>query len=103
MAQSKSFAVLWREHPPGANTDFEDQLFWHCLTWHSLPVAKILIRWRPEFFREDFGFLHEVGFARTTGEVVGDLNRCYGRNVRDRKPCFDLAQLVLIRFHGWLT
>ena len=84
MAQSKTFAVLWREHHPGADADFEDHLFWRCLTWHSLPLAKILIRWRPDFFREDFEFLHEVGFARTTEEVVGDVNRFYGRNVRDR-------------------
>lgn len=84
MPASKTFATLWSERHQGAIDDFENQMFWQCLHRHSLPLASLLIQYQPRFFREDFEFLRDVAFARTTDEVVGDLNRFYGRNVRDR-------------------
>lgn len=48
------------------------------------PVALLIARFNPTFFHEDLTFLREVGAATSRSEVVGELNRFYGRNLRDR-------------------
>lgn len=38
----------------------------------------------PSFFDEDFGLARELSTAVSHGEVLTELNRFYGRNVRDK-------------------
>jgi hypothetical protein len=80
----RSFKSLFCEAYDCPAQEFEQRLFRRCVHRPALPLALIISRLRPEFFREDLGFLREVGAATTRSEVVGELNRFYGRNVRDR-------------------
>jgi hypothetical protein len=64
--------------------DYERAVFWRCLYRHSLPLAAVLYSLKPEFFREDFDFIREVGNI-TSGEMFkAELNFFYGRNVREK-------------------
>jgi len=64
--------------------DFERRLFRKCLFPHALPVAGLIERLDPDFFKEDYEMLRDVASARCTEEVVCELNRFFGRNARDR-------------------
>lgn len=52
---------------------------------------------RPGFFREDEGFICDLATARSREEVLTELNRFYGRNVRDRNW---LRKLFSLRVSG---
>jgi hypothetical protein len=62
--------------------DFEQKLFGMALFRHALPFVPLLLRWRPEIFREDFDLMREAGHTCSRGELVTELNRFYGRNRR---------------------
>lgn len=83
MQMGKTFLTLWCEQHGGTATEFERRLFWRCLNRHALPLAFFLIRLKPETFREDFEMLRDIKSSTNTDEVVGELNRFYGRNLRD--------------------
>jgi hypothetical protein len=80
----QSFRSLFCEAYGCAPDEFEQRLFQRCLYRPIVPVAWIILRVSPAFFREDLVFLREVGAATSRSEVVGELNRFYGRNIRDR-------------------
>lgn len=63
---------------------FERKLFTKCLFRHAVPFAWLLQKWNPDFFREDFDMLRDVANARNTDEVLGEVNRFFGRNARDK-------------------
>ena len=75
----------------------ERQLFTRCLHRHARPFAPLLALLRPEFFREDEGFICDLATARSREEVLTELNRFYGRNVRDRNW---LRKLFSLRVSG---
>jgi hypothetical protein len=64
--------------------EFECRLFRKCLFRHALPFAALIERVDPDFFKEDYEMLRDVASARTTEEVICELNRFFGRNARDR-------------------
>jgi hypothetical protein len=64
--------------------EFERRLFRKCLFRHALPFAGLIQKLDPDFFKEDFEMLRDVASARTTEEVICELNRFFGRNARDR-------------------
>jgi hypothetical protein len=64
--------------------EFESRLFRKCLFRHALPFAGLIQKLDPDFFKEDFEMLRDVASARTTEEVICELNRFFGRNARDR-------------------
>jgi hypothetical protein len=64
--------------------EFERRLFRKCLFRHALPIAGLIERVDPDFFKEDYEMLRDVASARTTEEVICELNRFFGRNARDR-------------------
>jgi hypothetical protein len=80
----RDFQALFCERFACSAEEFEELLFWRCLYRHALPLAAVLRRTQPTFFTEDFSFLRELRRVNSTSEVVGELNRFYGRNVRDR-------------------
>ncbi len=51
----------------------------------------------PLFFREDTDFIRDVGTATSRGEVICELNRFYGRNMRDRNW---LRRVFFLRLSG---
>ena len=81
---ARSFKMLFCEGYNCPAHDFERQLFRRCVHWPALPLALVICRLRPSFFREDLAFIRDVGAAVSRSEVVSELNRFYGRNVRDR-------------------
>jgi hypothetical protein len=86
----KLFQEIYCEFFKCPQEDFQMKVFWSCLYLHAVPVASFLLRRNPDFFREDLDFIREVGQATTLGEFRAELNRFYGRNLRDkswlRKP-----------------
>jgi len=80
----KSFKSLWCEKRGCPASEFEQQLFWHCLHRHALLLAPLIAHLSPSFFTEDFAFFREVGDTRSRGELINEANRFYGRNLRDR-------------------
>jgi hypothetical protein len=80
----KSFKTLYCEQHACSEEDYDQHVFRRCLNLHAVPVANMLSQWAPAFFREDFDFVREVGFVTTRGELICELNRFYGRNLRDR-------------------
>lgn len=63
---------------------FERKLFQKCLFRHALPFVWLLEKCDPDFFREDLEMLRDVASARTTDEVICEINRFFGRNARDK-------------------
>ena len=67
---------------------YEQRLFWRCLYRHALPVAALVHWLDPEYFldvfREDFDFIREIGDVRDPDVFQVELDRFYGRNVRDK-------------------
>lgn len=80
----KDFRALFCESYRCSIQTYQPQLFSRCLHRHARPFAGILARLSKTFFHEDLGFIGDVATAASHGEVVTELNRFYGRNVRDR-------------------
>ena len=66
-----------------APEQFEERMFARTLFRHAIPFSW-LIRDRRSFFREDLEMLRDIASARSTPEVICELNRFYGRNHRDK-------------------
>lgn len=81
---SKSFQALYCSHFGSEASHFEADVFWKCVFRHAWLPARAIHRLCPSFFHEDFGFLRDLATAKCRGEVLTELNRFYGRNVRDR-------------------
>lgn len=94
---SDSFRSLFCEAYGCAPDDFEQQLFRRCLYRPLAPLALLIARLKPAFFHEDLSFLREVGAATSRSEVVSELNRFYGRNLRDKNW---IRKLLAIRVSG---
>jgi hypothetical protein len=87
------FRQLFSEKWGADAAEFERRLFRKCLFRHALPFASLIEKLDPDFFREDYEMLRDVASARTTEEVICELNRFFGRNARDRsfwRPTFYL-------------
>lgn len=67
-----------------ASEDYETEVFWHCLYRHSLPVAWWIFKRDPDFFREDFDLIREVGTMSNPETFRSEVNFFYGRNLRDK-------------------
>lgn len=64
--------------------DYERKVFWRCMHRHALPIAFLIYRVEPGFFREDFDLIREVGRVRNPVMFTTELNYFHGRNARDR-------------------
>lgn len=78
------FQSLVCEYFACAPEAYEGQLFRRSLHWHVAPIAAALAKWNPAFFSEDTGLIADLASATSHAEVLSELNRFYGRNVRDR-------------------
>jgi hypothetical protein len=83
-ASARNFRYLFCGHFRCTPEQYEKQLFIRCLHRHARPFARLLTRLNPAFFSEDRGFICDLATARSREEVLTELNRFYGRNVRDR-------------------
>lgn len=63
---------------------FEERVFWRTLHRHSIPLAAWLYKRDPDFFREDFDFIREIGSIKDPRVFTTELNRFHGRNVREK-------------------
>jgi hypothetical protein len=82
--QRKTFRALFCEHFECPAKNFEKQLFRTCLHRHAIPFRRLAAKLDPDFFREDLGLIADLATAASHEEVISELNRFYGRNVRDR-------------------
>jgi hypothetical protein len=81
---SKSFQTLYCEHYQCSAQEFEQRVFRECLYRHALPLAPLFASLDPCFFLEDLSFIRDVGHAASRSEVISELNRFFGRNMRER-------------------
>ncbi len=81
---SKSFKTIYCETYRCDPNDYVKRVFSRCLFWHAVPLAPIIARIDPFFFQEDLEFIREIGEVRNSGEFKSELNRFYGRNLRDQ-------------------
>src|SRR4029079_12814438 len=79
-----TFKTLFCKRFQCSDPEFERQLFARCLHWHARLLSPIIARLSSRFFQEDLGFSGDLSTAASHGEVITELNRFYGRNVRDR-------------------
>jgi hypothetical protein len=84
MSAPETFEVLFCRMKGCPSSEFQRRVFRKTLARHAVPFAGILRRCDPDFFREDMEFIRDVGAAVSRDEVVGELNRFFGRNLRDR-------------------
>jgi len=79
-----SFKTLWCEKHRCPASEYQQRVFGLCLHRHAVLLAPLITRLSPSFFEEVMGFIREAGTARTRDELVTEVNRFYGRNVRDK-------------------
>jgi hypothetical protein len=82
--RSMNFRALFCDKFQCSPQEYEQQMFSRCLHRHTFPVTRFLSKMNPDFFREDTGLIQDLATAGSHGEVLTELNRFYGRNVRDR-------------------
>jgi hypothetical protein len=78
------FRLLFCQRFACSHLEYEQQLFSRCLHWHVRLCAKLLARLNSRFFLEDIGLVRDLATAASHSEVLTELNRFYGRNVRDQ-------------------
>lgn len=78
-----TFRALWCAKTGCAVEEFEPRVFRLALPFHARLLAPLIRRLSPRFFTEDLWFLREVGDTRSWGELINEINRFHGRNIRD--------------------
>ena len=63
---------------------FEEFVFRRTLEWYAVPFATWLYHHRRPLFREDLDFIREISTLTDAEVFRSELNRFYGRNVRER-------------------
>ena len=53
--------------------EYEERAFWACLYWHAKLLAPLLRRLNPDFFKQDFSFIHYAGEASGLREVRANM------------------------------
>jgi hypothetical protein len=85
---AKTFKEAFCERFNCPPEQYERRLFWRCLYRHALPLAALIHWLDTEFyrdvFREDFDFIREIGTVKDEDVFQVELDRFYGRNVRDK-------------------
>ncbi len=64
--------------------DFERLVFQKAVPWHASLIARWLFARDPQLFREDFEAIREIANVKSAGVFKTEINRFYGRNVRDK-------------------
>ena len=83
-AAGRDFKALFCEFFRCAPEEYEQQIFTRFLHWHARPLTGLLSKLNPRFFSEDWGLIRDLANAVTHSEVLTELNRFYGRNLRER-------------------
>ena len=63
---------------------YEGFVFRHTLEWYARPFASWLYNKRRALFREDLDFIREISTLTDAEFFRSELNRFYGRNVREK-------------------
>jgi hypothetical protein len=80
----RTFFEAYRDKSKCRPEDFERFVFWQTLYRHAVPLAFVIHRFVPSFFKEDFGLIRELGPMQDAKLFLGELNRFHGRNLRDK-------------------
>jgi len=78
------FQECFCEHFRCPPQEYADRVFRQCLYWHARPAAWWLARSSSSFFAEDMALIRDLAAVTTRGEAIAELNRFYGRNLRDK-------------------
>jgi hypothetical protein len=84
LSRPRNFKALVCQQLRCSPQDYEERLFSYCLHLHTRPIARLLSRIDPDFFEEDIGLICDLATAGSHAEVRMELDRFYGRNLRDR-------------------
>jgi hypothetical protein len=60
-------------------------VFWRGLYWHAKPMAFVIHKLWPDYFREDFSVIEELADVRDPKIFTAELNYFFGRNRRDKR------------------
>jgi hypothetical protein len=77
--------------------EYERKAFRRCLFLHSRPLARLIHRFDPAFFSEDFDLIREVGPMTDPELFRSEINYFYGRNLRHKSW---IRSLLRIRVSG---
>jgi hypothetical protein len=55
------FQLLFCERFGCPASEYQERAFRECLYWHAKPLAPVLRKLNPDFFREDFEFIRYLG------------------------------------------
>src|SRR5438105_15596176 len=80
-----------------SDEEYADRVFWRCIYRHALLFALPIFRFKRSMFREDFDFVRDLAGTTSIKEAISELNRFYGRNVRDDSIA---RKIFLIRISG---
>jgi hypothetical protein len=73
-----TFESLFCECFHCAPADYERKAFRKCLYWRARFLAPFILRFKPDFFAEDFSFIQLVGKATSLQEVCAEAWRWRG-------------------------
>ncbi len=59
-------------------------VFRKAVSWHAVLISQWLLKRDPSLFREDFEAIREIANVKSAGVFKNEINRFYGRNVRDK-------------------
>ena len=66
---AQQFQVLFCERFDCPPSEYEERAFRECLYWQAKILAPVLRKLKPDFFEEDFNFIHYLGEASGSREV----------------------------------
>ena len=94
---SRSFKEAFCQKHRCSSDDYEQKVFWKSLYRHAVPITYLIYSMAPDFFKEDFDVIKEIGSVIDPKVFTMEIDRFYGRNVREKSW---LRRVFLIRISG---
>ena len=79
---AETFAEAYCRRFRCSRESYPRNFFWRALQWRARPFAFLVLRLRPDWFREDFEVIAELAGARNHEVFKHDVNLFHARNLR---------------------
>jgi hypothetical protein len=80
----KTFRNLFCERFGCSEEAFESAVFSRCLYPHARPMADLLRRWAPGYFRDDLEMLRQLGSVGSSAELNWELSNYFYQKRADQ-------------------
>ena len=81
---TRQFQVLFCKRFNCPPSEYEERAFKKCLYWHAKLLAPVSRKLNPDFFAEDFKFIHYLGEASGSREVRASAADFHDTNLARR-------------------